>query len=324
MSQFQLENEEIVVSVAVTVYNQSKYIEEAINSILNQKVDFNYEIVICEDCSIDGTREICIDYFNRFPDKIRLFNNEKNLGYSKNFVNVLTKCRGEFIALCEGDDYWNDSNKLQYQVDFLKNNKEYSLCCHDYQIKDQFSGTFLVRNFSENRPLINVTNQGGSFDNRINLLEYWYTKTMTVMFRRKFLDIELLNNYNHFYDVHLYYHLLKHSNGFFLNGFCSATYRQHDSYHNGRDWIHRAEIAFLNDKELYNLNRKDTVIKELFKKTRKVYLESLKHTSYYNSINIQILRKWVILCFYNFKCTDFAFLIKTIIEIQRIIYKKLK
>ncbi|NEV93949.1 glycosyltransferase [Psychroflexus sp. YR1-1] len=127
-----------VVSVCIQTYQHVSFIEQCLDSILIQETDFNYEILLGEDASTDGTREICMDYANRFPDKIRLFlhhreNNIKIGGQPTgrfNFLYNLYSANGKYIAVCEGDDYWTDPLKLQKQVDFLEENKGYVICFH--------------------------------------------------------------------------------------------------------------------------------------------------------------------------------------------------
>ena len=125
-----------LVSVCITTYNQEKYIAKSIESCLQQETDFNYEILVGEDDSSDGTRHICRDYSEKYPDKIRLFLNErKSVIYIDgrptgrwNFRNLLNKSKGEYIAFCEGDDFWTDAEKLQKQVDYLHQNLILVLC----------------------------------------------------------------------------------------------------------------------------------------------------------------------------------------------------
>lgn len=114
------------VSIVMIAYNVEKYIVEAIDSVLSQKVSFSYELVIGEDCSTDNTREIAIDYERRYPDKIRVLRHPENLGLTPNCVATHNACKGKYIALLDSDDYWTDSEKLQKQIDFLENNPEYS------------------------------------------------------------------------------------------------------------------------------------------------------------------------------------------------------
>ena len=123
------------VSVSLLTYNHGPFIAQALNSILLQQVNFEYEIVIGEDCSQDNTREIVLSYQKNNPDKIRIFLSKKPLNDGKsgrlNFVRNLKACRGEYVALLDGDDYWTAPHKLQKQVDFLDDNPRYAICFHD-------------------------------------------------------------------------------------------------------------------------------------------------------------------------------------------------
>ncbi len=118
--------EEIKVSVPVVAYKHAKYIRQCLDSILMQKVNFKYEIVVGEDCSEDGTREILLEYQEKHPDKFVLLLNEKNMGAAANGRNVRQHCRGQYLSGCEGDDFWLDENKLQKQADFLDTHPEYT------------------------------------------------------------------------------------------------------------------------------------------------------------------------------------------------------
>ena len=117
-----------IVSVCVITYNQENFIGETLDGILMQKCDFPFEIVIGEDHSTDSTRNICEDYAMKYPDTIRLLPSERNYGMNPNFIRTLRACSGEFIAVCEGDDYWTDELKLQKQADILRQNSNYSAC----------------------------------------------------------------------------------------------------------------------------------------------------------------------------------------------------
>jgi glycosyltransferase involved in cell wall biosynthesis len=115
------------VSILMLTYNQEQYVGQAIESILTQKVNFIYQIVIGEDCSTDRTGEICQKFKARYPDKIRLLEREKNLGMAGNFFATLKECDGQYLAILEGDDFWIDPLKLQKQADFLDAHPEYAL-----------------------------------------------------------------------------------------------------------------------------------------------------------------------------------------------------
>lgn len=112
------------VSVLVTTYNHEKYITQAIESILAQKCNFDFEIVIGEDFSKDDTRKICLELQRKYPQNIKLILNSENKGLLRNFCDTMLQCNGKYIAECSGDDFWNDANKLQKQIDILEANPD--------------------------------------------------------------------------------------------------------------------------------------------------------------------------------------------------------
>ena len=118
-------------------YNHQAYIGEAIESIVSQKVNFDFELVIGEDHGTDNTRAICEQYAARYPKLIKLLPSDKNYGPMGNCFRVLDNCTGRYIAMCEGDDCWTDPYKLQKQVDFLEANPDYSICFSAVEIRDE-------------------------------------------------------------------------------------------------------------------------------------------------------------------------------------------
>lgn len=115
------------VSILMVAYNQERFIAQAIQSVLDQITDFPFKLIIGEDCSQDRTYEICREFQRKHQDKIQLNHRSSNLGMIKNFLTTYNECNGRYIAVLEGDDYWNDPNKLQKQVDFLDTHEDYSL-----------------------------------------------------------------------------------------------------------------------------------------------------------------------------------------------------
>lgn len=116
---------EIAVSVAVITYNMQGYLRKLLDSILMQKVDFKYEIVVDDDHSPDNSRDILLEYKDKYPDRMVLSLRDSNVGGSKNMYGVLRQCRGKYIAILEGDDWWECDDKLQYQFDFMEKHPEY-------------------------------------------------------------------------------------------------------------------------------------------------------------------------------------------------------
>jgi len=121
-------------SVMMITYNHERFIAQALESILAQRVNFDYEIVVGEDCSTDRTRDILMDFHRRYPDRIVPLLRDQNLGIMHNFEATLGACRGRYLALLEGDDYWTSEDKLQRQTDFLDAHSDYAICCHRAQI----------------------------------------------------------------------------------------------------------------------------------------------------------------------------------------------
>jgi glycosyltransferase involved in cell wall biosynthesis len=118
------------VSVAIITYNHERFIEQAIESVLAQKVNFSYEIVIGDDCSTDATRAVIVDLQERYPERILAVLREQNIGAMRNFAETIGACKGQYLAFLEGDDYWLSPDKLQRQVDFLDSHPDRALCCH--------------------------------------------------------------------------------------------------------------------------------------------------------------------------------------------------
>jgi glycosyltransferase involved in cell wall biosynthesis len=126
-----MQTESPLLSICIITYNHENFIAQAIESVLMQNTNFNFEIIIGEDYSTDKTREICQTFKNNYPEKIKLTLNDENIGMMPNFIRTLKACTGKYIALLEGDDFWTDPDKLQKQVDFLEANPGYVICFHN-------------------------------------------------------------------------------------------------------------------------------------------------------------------------------------------------
>lgn len=121
-------------SVAMITYNQQEFIAQAIESVLMQQVDFEYEIVVGDDASTDRTGAIVRKYAERYPGRVHILSRGQNLGPLRNLIDVYLSCTGKYIALLDGDDYWTSSDKLQMQVDFLDRNPDFSACFHPVEM----------------------------------------------------------------------------------------------------------------------------------------------------------------------------------------------
>lgn len=126
-----------MVSIGLMTYNHERFIGRAIESVLMQEVNFMYELVIAEDNSTDGTREVILSYKKKYPNVIRLLLQDENVGMKKNSNDLRRACWGRYRANLEGDDYWIDPGKLQKQVDFLENHPDFVAIGGDFTCVDE-------------------------------------------------------------------------------------------------------------------------------------------------------------------------------------------
>lgn len=121
----------VLVTVLVVTYNHERYIDQALQSVLNQQTDFGYEILVSEDCSTDETRAIIERYLKRHPERTRVLLSEENTNDNSVISRGLEIARGQYVALLDGDDYWSSTTKLQEQVAFLEAHPDCSMCFHN-------------------------------------------------------------------------------------------------------------------------------------------------------------------------------------------------
>jgi glycosyltransferase involved in cell wall biosynthesis len=126
-----------LVSIACPTYNHENFISDAIDGFIMQKTSFTFEIIISDDSSSDGSLKIIEAYRERYPHLIKVLRNSKNRGAVKNWIKVIKSCKGKYIALCDGDDYWTDEFKLQKQVSTLENDEALSGVYHFARVVDE-------------------------------------------------------------------------------------------------------------------------------------------------------------------------------------------
>lgn len=242
------------VSVHIITYQHANYIRQAIDSVLMQKTNFHFEVIIGDDDSTDGTREICIEYAEKYPEQIRLFlhqreNNIKVLDrpshlfqYTYNSFNL----RGEYIAVNSGDDYWTDEYKLQKQVDFLEANIGYSMCFTDYYVVNEDSEIINNNPLDEDRKrdvgLLSVL--GSNSQNCV------LPPTQTVVLRKidllNYIPEGFLKSLNE--DLFLFSIFLQIGDAAYLN-FKSACYRHHEGSINSSKDIPQRYAAVINTRK---------------------------------------------------------------------------
>ncbi len=277
-----------LLSVCLITYNHEKYIREAIDGVLMQKVNFTWEFIIADDFSTDGTREIVLEYKEKYPDFIKLILQEKNVGASQNFIDLITAPKSKYIAYFEGDDYWTDPLKLQKQIDFLEANPEYAICFHPVNII--YVNTKKANHFRPNNQQTTTTIK--------DLLKKNFIHTSSAMLRNRIFD-----NFPDWFnkvkigDWPLFLLVSKYGNIGFIPDVMSV-YRKHS----GGVWSNQKNIekkkAII---EVYNYIEND--LSPEYKKNIKDFKESI----YYHLIGdfeqagqISDAKKLALKCFINY------------------------
>lgn len=168
-----------LVSVCMVSYNQEKYIRTAVESVLRQKTSFPFEIIISDDCSSDNTVNILYELKSSCDNEITILIGAQNIGYPNNQRRSLEAARGKYIALCDGDDYWTDSYKLQKQIDYLESNDDCAICFHN-----------VVNIYEDNltpRSLLNPLDFPSDLNCSDLILKKWFLATNSEVFRAKYL-----------------------------------------------------------------------------------------------------------------------------------------
>lgn len=208
-----------LVSICCITYNHAPFIRQCLDGFLMQK-GVNYEILIHDDCSTDGTTEIVKEYASKYPDLIfPLYETENQYckpgRESMDFYNY-RRARGKYIAYCEGDDYWTDPLKLQKQVEFMEANPEYSLCYHGADVHvcvtNEWRKAVLLEEFD--------------LSAQDFLMGDKFSYPLTIMFRKSYFSFEWSKRYTRYLDTMEIYHLLKEGKGRYLN-FIGGVYNVH-------------------------------------------------------------------------------------------------
>jgi glycosyltransferase involved in cell wall biosynthesis len=165
------------VSVAMITYNHERFIAQAIESALAQTTDFPFEIVIGDDASTDRTPEIVRRFAERFPMVVHARLGDRNVGINRNLTETIHACRGEYVALLEGDDYWTAAYKLQAQSEFLDRNPECASCFHNARILRDAGPPTELYNHPDQRSAVTLE----------DLLDGNFIATCSVMFRAALL-----------------------------------------------------------------------------------------------------------------------------------------
>lgn len=133
-----------LVSVLMVAYNHADYLAHAIEGVISQQCDFSFELIIGEDASSDETMEIALDYQRRYPAIVRIIHSAANVGAGANFQRIVSKARGEYVAFCDGDDYWCATNKLGNEVELIRHDPDVGVVHTDWVRSHVEDGRWVV------------------------------------------------------------------------------------------------------------------------------------------------------------------------------------
>lgn len=176
-----MKNNKILISVVIPSYNRANTVGYTIDSIIAQKVNAKIEIVIGDDCSTDNAREVLLQYKEKYPDIIRLFFWEKNLGLGANWASCIKECKGKYICNCDNDDYWHNLDKLQLQLDYMESHPDCNVLITNHRCHNRDTGVITeeVAKIDCTIPLQKAMWGGSSFCNA------------TIMYRADFMKAHL-------------------------------------------------------------------------------------------------------------------------------------
>lgn len=243
-------------------YNHAPYLKQAIEGVLSQQTDFPFELILCNDHSPDHTDDVVKEFTEKYPDIIKYFKHEKNIGFVENQRFAFSAAKGEYLAYCEGDDYWTDYNKLQFQADFLDTNPAYVMTTARNLLFHQNDGHFTddgKDHIFRDKDFVDYT-QETFFTERP-------TQTFTYMVRKKYLDLQWMDVYPDYRDLYYFYHLLEFGQGRAFNHVV-GVYRLHDggiySSLKIKNQYRTSINIFKNIKRINHDDRADTqIIKDL-------------------------------------------------------------
>ncbi|HLS31521.1 MAG TPA: glycosyltransferase family 2 protein [Flavobacteriaceae bacterium] len=251
-----------VVSVLCVTYNHAGFIRDCLEGFVKQKCDFDFEVLIHDDASTDGTQEIIKEYWEKYPDIIKpILQTENQWSKKAGGMNLrfnYPRARGKYIALCDGDDFWIDEKKLQKQVTFLENNPDFSVVCSAFLKIEDGEETPVIRN---NKTSPEKDGEHGStFDlDDHNKAWFYLVRPSTTLFRNVPEKVEVLKKYEFSFDVHLFYHLLKMGEGYYSKEVAVGCYHHQGGVHSGSSPQELILAHYYILKELYETDKNEVI-----------------------------------------------------------------
>jgi glycosyltransferase involved in cell wall biosynthesis len=207
-----------LVSIRCLVYNHEPFLRQCLDGFVMQQTTFPFEAIIHDDASTDGSASIIREYAEKYPDIIKPIYETENQ-YSKHdgslnkIMDAAIHPAVKYIAVCEGDDYWTDPQKLQLQVDFLESNPDYSFSVHEYKVWDEVKQEYEPHQLEVLKGVKgNLALSLEDFATRV-----FFTKTLTSVYRRSALDNSKYDKYDSKFDWMLFYALITQGKCYLFN-----------------------------------------------------------------------------------------------------------
>lgn len=259
--------EDILVSIRCLVYNHEPYLRQCLDGFVMQKTNFKFEAIVHDDVSTDNSAEIIREYAAKYPEIIKpIYETENQFSRGGDYLDKIVNnaCRGKYIAICEGDDYWIDPYKLQKQVDLLENSN-FSICTHGYIIKysnDTLFNSVIKKYFCRhNRNPFCIKEYANVYKfNRDDNLRYWITQPLSVLFKRELLDNNPYVSCKLYRDIHMFYHILSHGDGLYIDEMMGVYNKHENGVFSGISKHRQYEINACIYKELFEYNRTDLLL----------------------------------------------------------------
>lgn len=237
--------EDEMVSVCTITYKHANFIKDTIEGVLMQDVGFPIEFIIADDNSPDQTEEIILSYIEKHPKGylIKYTKHSENKGMMGNFIWALEQCRGKYVALCEGDDYWTDPLKLQKQVDFLETNPDFIACFHDVSVVDE--NKILIRKNKFKKISLHDYNSQTLIEGRV-------LPALSVLFRNVTGDLPDEFRYSGLGDKFLSSFLGNYGSAKYMNNIKPSAYRvgNHGIWAN-KDYVYQKKLNLMTVYQLW-------------------------------------------------------------------------
>lgn len=254
-----------LVSVCVFTYNYEKYLHQTIDSIVSQQCDFDFEILICDDCSTDNTLKIANQFQKKNPELIRVLEHAENLGGTKNWIRAIQACKGKYIALIDGDDYFSDHLKLKKQADIMEQDNDLVLCFHS------------VDEIYDDAPELNktVTFEKEYYELSDFIKNGWFVRTSSTFFRNGVISNEIpawVHEFPYRFDTILHVLLCQYGKAYNLKESLSVWRKHKQGMSN---WLMKNQVENT-QKKIDLANKLNEITQQEFKKESSLFISREK------------------------------------------------